>query len=58
MGESDIRTAAKTLISMCADFLENGISEKTFRTNLGLFGDTYREMLEEKDNEDSSNASR
>ncbi len=42
MDESNLKTAAKTVGSMCADFLLGGITAETFVSNLGFFAEQAR----------------
>ncbi len=53
--ESELKAAAKTIMSMCTDYLMGGLSEDMFRRNLKLYADnanqenpdTNKEELEE-----------
>jgi hypothetical protein len=54
--KSELDVAAKTIMSMCTDYLMGGLSEDVFRTNLTLFADRaaqtvclhYRSLLRMK----------
>ena len=37
--KEELDTAAKTLMSMCTDYLTGGLTEGTFRKNLKMFAD-------------------
>ena len=46
--KEELDTAAKTLMSMCTDYLTRGLTEGTFRMNLKMFADLANEPVKKK----------
>ena len=45
MSEKNIKIAAKTMMSMCKDYLTDGITTETFVSNVKMFGENLEKEL-------------
>ena len=54
MSEERIKAAAKTMMSMCKDYLTDGITTETFVSNAKMFGESLEKELSENEEKGSS----